>query len=210
MDRKTPVILACSVLPLLLIILIASRQNSQLVDQNFKQSRAIQLEAEVEAVLLTMSQAKSAEQGYVLTGKETLLLPAIEASANIEKHLRRLNKLLKDDNAQIERLKKLELNISDRLKMMSDVIVIRKHKSFEDAVRFLSESDKDGSFTKTFKEQVSEIEVADKSLSHKDESNGDSVRDDLKAQRVALLAAFMFIFMFGSNVVFVRLSNSAA
>jgi CHASE3 domain sensor protein len=204
MDRKLIVIIICAVLPLCLVAFIASRQNSQLSQKNSQQVLITQVDEQVEGILLKLSQAQSAEQGFLLTGKDELLAPAIGAPAEIEKHLRRLNRLVEDDPKQVERVKRLQPLVQERLNFIASVVIARKQRGMDTAVNLLSEGKADELSTdiKNLAEDILAVEhELGKNANPKDQSS-----EKLKNERLFLLAAFLGVFMVGSNIAFSRFS----
>jgi CHASE3 domain sensor protein len=202
MDKKLIVTIICSVLPLCLVAFIASRQNNQLTKKNTQQVLITQVDELVEGVLLRLSQAQSAERGFVITGKDELLAPALEAPAEIEKNLRRLNRLVADDPKQVENVKRLEPLVQQRLNFIASVVISRKQRGFDTAVKLLSEGKAD-ELSKEIRSLCDEI-LAGEQASANTAMGKDESTEKLEDERLLLLAAFLGIFMISSNVVFSR------
>jgi CHASE3 domain sensor protein len=201
MAKRAIIIIICSILPLCLIAFIASRQNNELAQKNSRQLLITEVDEQVEGILLKLSQVQSAEQGFVLTGNEELLAPWIAAPADIEKHLRRLSRLLKDDPVQFGRLNHLEPLVHERLNFIQSVVIARKQRGFDSAVKLLSDG-KAEQMTRDIKSLADEILAGEQAMTiaaGNSESN-----EKLKNERLLLLVAFLGLFMMGSNVVFSR------
>jgi methyl-accepting chemotaxis protein len=204
MDRKTIVVVFCSILPLVLITFVAGRQTDKLSRENSVQIQMTRTEEELEAVALTLSRAESAEQGFVLTGKEDLLAPATTASAEIQTHLRRLERLFEKSPEQSRRLKDLAPLIQERLNIIATIVVTRKQKGFDAAVKLFSQSNNE-QLTKQIRILVSEMEEGERKTANQSLEVGKG-SEELKKQRLFLLAGFLLLFMIGSNLAFARSS----
>jgi CHASE3 domain sensor protein len=204
MDKKVIVIIICAVLPLCLVAFIASRQTTQLSQKNSQQVLITQVDEQVEGILLKLSQAQSAEQGFLLTGKDELLAPAIGAPAEIEKYLRRLSRLVENDPEQFERVKRLQPMVQERLNFIASVVVARKQRGMETAVKLLSESKAD-ELSNEIKTLADDILAGEHEMG-RSASSQDLSREKVKNERLFMLAAFLGAFMIGSNVAFSRLS----
>jgi len=204
MDKKLIVTIICSVLPLCLVAFIASRQTIQLAKRNSQQVLITQVDELVEGILLKLSQAQSAERGFVLTGKDDLLAPALGAPAEIERNLRRLNRLVADDPKQVESVKRLEPLVQQRLNFIASVVISRKQRGFDTAVKLLSEGKAD-ELSKEIRSLCDEI-LAGEQASASTALGKDQSTEKLENERLLLLAAFLGFFMFGSNVAFSRYS----
>jgi CHASE3 domain sensor protein len=202
MDKKLIITIICSVLPLCLVAFIASRQTVQLTKKNSQQVLITQVDEQVEGILLKLSQAQSAERGFVLTGKDELLAPALGAPAEIERNLRRLNRLVADDPKQVENVKRLEPLVQQRLNFIASIVISRKQRGFDTAVKLLSEGKAD--------ELSKEIRaLCDDILAGEQASNTagyDEATKRLENERLLLLTAFLGFYMIGSNAVFSRFS----
>jgi CHASE3 domain sensor protein len=201
MAKRVIVMIICSILPLFLIAFIASRHNTELAQKNSRQLLITEVDEQVEGILLKLSQYQSAEQGFVLTGNEELLAPAIAAPGEIEKHLRRLSRLLKGDPVQFGRVSHLEPLVQERLNFIASVVIARKQRGFDAAVKLLSEG-KPEQMTKDIKTLADEILAGEQTMTIT-AGTGES-NEKLKNERLLLLVAFLGLFMVGSNLVFSR------
>jgi len=205
MDKKLIVVIVCAIMPLCFVAFVASRQNNKLEKANSQQVLITQVDEQMENVLLKLSQAQSAERGFLLTGKDELLAPAIAAPAEIEKSLRRLNRLVENDPQQLERLKKLEPMVRERLNFIASVVITRKQRGLDTAVNLLADGKAD-ELSGNIKSLADDILANERQLGCDIKLEKDEATEKLKNERLLLLAAFLGVFMVGSNYAFSRLS----
>jgi len=205
MDKRLIVVIICAVMPLCFVAFIASRQNNKLVQANSQQLLRTKVDEQMELVLLELSQAQSAERGFLLTGKDEMLAPAIAAPAAIEKSFRALNRLLENDPMQTERLNRLEPMVRERLNFIASVVITKKQRGLDSAMRLLADGKADQLSTKV-KSLADDILTSDRQLTEDIRLKKDESTEKLKNERLLLLAAFLSVFMIGSNYMFGRLN----
>jgi PAS domain S-box-containing protein len=85
-------------------------------------------------VLTTLLDAETGQRGYLISGSAAYLEPYDNAMARLEKEVRRLKELTRDNAAQEQHLSALQPLIAERLAILKKVIEVRK-KSGLDAAR---------------------------------------------------------------------------
>ena len=87
-------------------------------------AEAAELKRQLSAVLGTIVDAEVAIRGYVLTGGKAHLADYAQATAHKNALIAQVRALVRDDRAQLERLRKVEIAIDERLALLDRVIGI--------------------------------------------------------------------------------------
>lgn len=85
---------------------------------------------ELEGALSAVKDAETGQRGFIITGDDEYLKPYTDALPHIDRRLERLRQLTRSDPEQPRNLSDLELKISEQLRLMSEVIELRKTEGF--------------------------------------------------------------------------------
>jgi PAS domain S-box-containing protein len=84
-------------------------------------------------LLSDVTDAQSAERGYIITGDESYLEPYRSASANIPRSAEKLLRLTADNPEQQKRIKSLQALIDERVAVLNDSLRQRRESGFDAA-----------------------------------------------------------------------------
>jgi CHASE3 domain sensor protein len=90
---------------------------------------------ELEGTLSALKDAETGQRGYIITGDEEYLKPYKDALPLISQHIEQLRQLTASDLEQPRRLADLEQEIVDRLRVMTEIIELRRTGGFPVAER---------------------------------------------------------------------------
>lgn len=100
-------------------------------ETNRQVARTYEVIAELERALSTMTDAETGQRGYLITGEEVFLEPYHTASKRMEKCLRGLEELTKDNESQKSRIATLKEKVEVEQKILSDSIALGRKKGIE-------------------------------------------------------------------------------
>ncbi|MFZ2979728.1 MAG: CHASE3 domain-containing protein, partial [Sphingobium sp.] len=107
-------------------------------------------------VLSAMLDAETGQRGYLLTGRDTYLDPYAEGIARADDELRKLNGLTRANPVQEETFVSLENRVMARMRIMSDVIKVRRVGGVEAAVAALN-TDRGKNVMDDIREQIARM-----------------------------------------------------
>lgn len=88
----------------------------------------------LEALQATVTDAETGQRGYVLTGRETYLIPYLEAKASLSDRLSRLRTLTADNPLHQRRLPLLETKIHAKITELGETIDLRRKEGYAAAL----------------------------------------------------------------------------
>ena len=156
----------------------------------------------------TLSQLKDAEtgqRGYLLTGLESYLEPYTSALTAIDKDMRKVRDLTKDNAQQQRRLDALELLVAPRLALISETIELRREKGEKAAVAMMIA--KHGKkLMDNIRSAISEMSDAEAALLRQRSEEADAATHFASATTIgggvlALLLLFVFSSFISSGIV---------
>ena len=92
----------------------------------------------IRQLLATIADSESSQRGYLLTGNKDFLEPYERKISRIPVEITQLRILLNDDPAQQSRLAILTRAIDERMRSLSEVMMIRSLQGFEPAQRYVA------------------------------------------------------------------------
>ncbi len=129
-EKKIVVGFALMLASLLAVGFISYRNTRKLVRDSNLVAHSHDVLDELEGTLSAIRDAAAAQRSYIITGDEESLKPYTAAFQNINRHLERLKELTITDPEQPRRLGELEGQIADRLKLMAEVVELRRTGGF--------------------------------------------------------------------------------
>ncbi|WP_171050741.1 methyl-accepting chemotaxis protein [Bacillus sp. BHET2] len=93
----------------------------------------MQVDTKVKDLSKVLNEIELGEQGFVITGATGFLAPYQNGKGEVEGHLEDLNKLLKGDQEQLDKLDKIEAQYGFWIQFVDRVIDTRKDKGLEQA-----------------------------------------------------------------------------
>jgi diguanylate cyclase (GGDEF)-like protein/PAS domain S-box-containing protein len=88
---------------------------------------------ELDGTLSSIKDAETGQRGYIITGDEEYLKPYTAALPAINRHLERLHQLTLSDPEHPRSLSDLERKIDERLRLISEIIELRRTQGFDAA-----------------------------------------------------------------------------
>jgi diguanylate cyclase (GGDEF)-like protein/PAS domain S-box-containing protein len=137
-EKKIAVGFALMLAILLAVGFISYRNTRKLIRDSNLVAHSHEVLDEIDGTLSAIKDAETGQRGYIITGDEEYLKPYTAALPAINQHIERLKQLTITDSAQPSRLAELEREISDRLKLMSEGIELRKTHGFDTAQRLIA------------------------------------------------------------------------
>jgi diguanylate cyclase (GGDEF)-like protein/PAS domain S-box-containing protein len=123
---------------LLAIGFVSYRNTRKLIHDSNLVAHSHEVLDELESTFSAIKDAETGQRGYIITGDEEYLKPYTAALPAINQHLERLRHLTASDPEQPRRLADLEQEIADRLRVMAEVIELRRTGGFPAAERAIS------------------------------------------------------------------------
>lgn len=137
-EKKIAAGFALLLASLLAVGFISYRNTRKLIRDSNLVAHSNDVLDELEGTLSAITDAETGQRGYIITGDEEYLKPYTAALPTINQHIERLRELTITDAEQPRRLGELERQIADRLKLMSEVIELRRTGGFAAAERAVS------------------------------------------------------------------------
>jgi diguanylate cyclase (GGDEF)-like protein len=128
---------ATALLLLLTLGLITYRVTATLIEDNGWVAHTYQVIGLIEDAQTAVTNAETAQRGYVITGDERFLAPYSDAQPRVELNLVRLEQLTSDNPAQQHRVAELRRRVSDKLAVVSEVVALRREGQAEEATRIV-------------------------------------------------------------------------
>jgi diguanylate cyclase (GGDEF)-like protein/PAS domain S-box-containing protein len=123
---------------LLAIGFVSYRNTRKLIRDSNLVAHSHEVLDELEGTLSAIKDAETGQRGYIITGDEEYLKPHTAALPAINQHIEQLRQLTAEDPEQPSRLAELEREIADRLRLMAEVIELRRTGGFAAAERAVS------------------------------------------------------------------------
>jgi signal transduction histidine kinase/DNA-binding response OmpR family regulator len=122
-----------------LIILIVGIESFRTI-HNFRLTKERELKSrkilsQLEDVLSTVKDLESGHRGFVITERESYLVPYNYAISSIHGEIKELKLLLDNNNTQLKNLDSLEQLINKKIELTNGLIALRKNKGFEAALQ---------------------------------------------------------------------------
>ncbi|HEX2869970.1 MAG TPA: CHASE3 domain-containing protein [Polyangiaceae bacterium] len=133
--RKLALGFAIAILTILIIGVSGHRANSDLIESDRWVTHTEEVRAALAQVMSGMKDAETGQRGYLLTGDERFLEPYHAALAEVEKHLASVRRLTGDNPQQQQRLAALAPLIAERLRVMAEVVEVRRRDGLEAVVK---------------------------------------------------------------------------
>ena len=130
-ENKIVLGFAASVLALAGIGWLSYRTTANLVGTEDLVSHTYKVIATLESGRAILTDAETAQRGYLLTGDENFLKDSTNAQAQVAGWIEKLRGYVSDNPAQLQRLDKLQPLISQRLAILSDRIQIRRQQGLQ-------------------------------------------------------------------------------
>lgn len=122
---------------LFIIGFVSYRNTRKLIRDSNRVAHSHEVLDELEGTLSAIKDAETGQRGYIITGDQEYLKPYTAALPAIHQHLEHLDQLTADDPEQQRRLADLQRGIADRLKLMAEVIELRRTSGFAAAERII-------------------------------------------------------------------------
>ncbi|HEX7313467.1 MAG TPA: CHASE3 domain-containing protein [Pyrinomonadaceae bacterium] len=193
---------AAALLLLLSLGLITYRVTGGLVEERGWVAHTYQVIGLLEDAETGVTNAETAQRGYVITGDERFLAPYHEALPRVETDLARIEQLTVDNPEQQRRAAELRGRVAHKLAVVGEVITLRREGQAEEAARVVR-SGRGEEAMNTVRRQVAEM-VGEEArlLALRTEASKSSAR------RVSvtffLLTAFVFVLLVFSYLLFRR------
>lgn len=123
---------------LLAVGFISYRNTRKLIRDSNLVAHSHEVLDELEGTLSSIKDAETGQRGYIITGKEEYLEPYRAALPAINRRIERLRQLTASDPEHPRHLAELEQEIATRLRLMAEVIELRKRDGFTAAERAVS------------------------------------------------------------------------
>ncbi len=137
--RNTTTIGLLSIVALLVVNVLVSEWNIQrLVDNEHRVSQLQQILTTLEEVLSTVTEAETAERGFLITDEQKYLTSYESAIARINETLERLTNLTADEIQQQALIKALRERVAARLEELKRAIAARRDAGFDAARQSVS------------------------------------------------------------------------
>ena len=133
--RKLAVGFAIAILTILLIGISGHRANSELIASDRWVTHTEEVRSTLAQVMSGMKDAETGQRGYLLTGDERFLEPYHKALAEVEKDVANARRLTADNPQQQQRLSALAPLIAERLRVMAEVIEVRRRDGLDAVVK---------------------------------------------------------------------------
>jgi diguanylate cyclase (GGDEF)-like protein/PAS domain S-box-containing protein len=125
-------------LAILLVIGVVSYRNTRkLIRDSNLVAHSHEVLDEINSTLSAIKDAETGQRGYLITGDKEYLQPYTDTLPVINQRVERLKQLTKGDAEQQLRLANLERKIADWLKLMSEVIELRRTRGFAAAEQLI-------------------------------------------------------------------------
>jgi signal transduction histidine kinase len=148
----------------LLLIFVSARQNVDemriLRDESERVQHTLEVQRNLDAILIAVSEADAAVRAYLLTGSEAMLLEFRSAHASVGFRVDRLEALSQGNAEQKARAARLRAEVSARVERLSSVVQRRKGGSIEAAIDEARSASVNGARDKT-RALIGEMEVAE-------------------------------------------------
>ena len=149
---------------MVLALLVTMNWNIQkLVDTSFWKTHTYEVLYTLRDLESQLKDTETGQRGYLLTGRESYLEPYDSAIKNIDKVLRNLRDLTKDNPQQQRRLDALEPMVAAKLAELSETIQLRRSKGSEAALAVIS-SDRGKKIMDQIRSHLDEIAGAENML----------------------------------------------
>jgi methyl-accepting chemotaxis protein len=138
--RKLALMVGSGLLALAVIGVVAYRNTASLIETSDAVSAGQHVLIEIRDVLTRTLDAETGGRGFVITGDEAFLAPYELATAEIQKDLGDLSRLVTDpkERTRLESLRKL---VTDKVMFNTDLVRLRKEKGFEAAAAMVRTGD---------------------------------------------------------------------
>jgi signal transduction histidine kinase/CheY-like chemotaxis protein len=135
----TPIIAAVAILGVLFIFAVV-RQNVEQTDTLLNNgnlvARTLEIQAELDNVLLRLTEAETGQRGFLLTGNESYLIPYHAAIPLLRQSLQQLESLL--DERYESRLSSLKAAADAKLQELEQSIAVRREQGLDAALALVS------------------------------------------------------------------------
>lgn len=123
---------------LLAIGIVSYRNTRKLIRDSNLVAHSHEVLDELEGTLSSVKDAETGQRGYIITGDEEYLKPYKAALPTINQRIENLRQLTASDPEQPRHLADLEEEVAARLRMMAEVIELRRRDGFTAAERAVS------------------------------------------------------------------------
>jgi len=129
---------ATSLAALLCLGFISYRTITQLIHTQDMVAHTHEVIATLESGLANLTDAETAQRGYLLTGDEQFADDSQKAQRQVASWINRLRRLTADNPAQQQRLAELEPLITQRLQLLNDRMKIRREQGLEAVMKLVA------------------------------------------------------------------------
>jgi len=129
---------AASLVALLCLGCISYRTITELIHTQDMVAHTHEVLATLESGLATLTDAETAQRGYLLTGDEQFANDSVKAQRQVEAWENSLRRLTADNPAQQQRLAELGPLITRRLELLNDRIQLRRDQGLEAVIKLVS------------------------------------------------------------------------
>lgn len=133
--RKLALGFAIALLTIALIGISGHHANSQLIESDRWVTHTEEVRSTLAQVMSGMKDAETGQRGYLLTGDERFLEPYHAALGEVERDLASARRLTADNPQQQQRLAALAPMIAERLRVMAEVVELRRRDGLEAVVK---------------------------------------------------------------------------
>lgn len=146
------------------LIFFSARQNVDemriLRDENERIQHTLEVQRNLDAILIAVSEADAAVRAYLLTGAETMLEEFRTAHQSVGVRVDRLEALSATNADQVARVQRLRVEVSNRVKRLTSIVERRRGGSIEAALEEARTAAGNGARDKT-RALIAEMEIAE-------------------------------------------------
>jgi CHASE3 domain sensor protein len=135
--------LASTALVLCVLLLLEWKDGTAAVESFEWVSHTLEIQRELATVEARMSEAESAERGFLLTGETTFLAPYTAATNEVRTRLANLQKLMLDNQSQVTQLQKLDLLSRAKLAELDSAVSLQRVGRHDGAVAIVKTTHSD-------------------------------------------------------------------
>jgi polar amino acid transport system substrate-binding protein len=129
--------IAVAVLLLAAVAWSSYRGFQQLAEMRTEVDHTFKVLVSLESLSSSLKDAETGQRGYLLTGKPSYLEPYVTATANLQRDLDNLKKLIGDNPSQLDRLAKLTPLINQKMTEMRSLIDMRAGDGLQPALEVI-------------------------------------------------------------------------
>jgi CHASE3 domain sensor protein len=139
--------LASTALVLCALLLLEWKDGTAAVESFEWVSHTLEIQRELATVEARMSEAESAERGYLLTGEATFLAPYTAATNEVRTRLANLQKLMLDNRSQVTQLQRLDVLSRAKLAELDSAVSLQRVGRHDAAVAIVKNTHSDNLMT---------------------------------------------------------------